>query len=122
MSNTLTMFGGVLIGVLIFGGLLAVHAVYLIPVPCTSTYGCPTPTPDTTAYANTIRGLAWISVGALDFAAGFTVALAFVLATRADIPEGARRSVFLFASIFVPVWTVGSFILLSYLSIVRYYY
>ncbi len=120
-AEILVAFLGVVIGILVFGGLLAVHAVYLIPVPCTSTFGCTPPTPDVAAYANTIRTLAWISVGALDIAAGLSVALAFIVALRPEIPESTRRSVFTFATVFTSVWAVGGFLILSLLGIVRYY-
>jgi hypothetical protein len=119
-SETLMVFSGALLGILVFGGLLAVHAIYLVPVPCGSTFGCPTPTPDVAAYGSTLRGLAWVAIGALDFAAGLSVALAFILGSRSEAPESTRRSVFLFATIFTPVWVVGSFLLLTVLSIVRY--
>lgn len=121
-SETFVLIAGVLLGALIFFGLFSVHAIYLVPVPCPSVSGC-TPTTQAQAnYINTIRGLAWFAVGALDLSAGLSVALAFVAASRAEIPESTRRSVFLFATVFTSIWAVGSFILLSYLSIVRYYY
>lgn len=123
-SETLMVFGGVLIGVLVFGGLLAIHATYLIPVPCTvyyGPYGCPSTTPDVATYGTILRGLAWIGVGALDFAAGFSVALAFVIGSRTEIPESTRKSIFVFTSIFVVAWVVGSFLLLTVLNTIRYY-
>lgn len=119
-SEVLLTFVGVLIGVLVFGGLLAVHAIYLIPFPCT-TVGCPTPTPDQVSYANIVGPLAWISIIALDAAAGLSVALAFVLGGREEIPESTRRSVFLFSTVFAAAWIVGSFLLLTIIGSVRYY-
>ncbi len=114
-------FCGALIGLMVFAGLLAVHAVYLLPIPCTSSVGCTTPAPNVAAYGATIRALAWIAVVALDLAAGVSVALAFVFGARADFPESIRRSLFLFATVFFAAWILGSFLMMSILSIVRYY-
>ncbi len=122
-SETLMVFGGVLIGVLVFGGLLALHAIYLIPVPCNTAYGyyCPQPTPDTATYGSIVRGLAWIGVGAVDVAAGLSVALAFVIGSRPEIAENTRRSVFTFTAVFVASWILGSLLLLNYLAVLRNY-
>lgn len=114
-------FCGILIGTMVFAGLLAVHAVYLVPVPCTSTFGCTPPNPDLAAYGATLRVLAWIAVVALDLAAGISVALAFLLGARPEVPDSVRRSVFLFAAVFFAAWVVGGFLMMTILSIVRYY-
>lgn len=114
------VFGGVLVGVLVFGGLLAVHAIFLIPAPCTSFY-CPVATTDTTGYGTIVRGLAWIGIGALDAATGLSVALSFVIASRTEIPESTRRSIFVFTAVFVAAWILSSMLLLSYIAALRYY-
>ncbi len=119
--ETLMTFCGVLIGVLVFGGLLAVHAVYLVPVPCTAIYGCSPPNPDLAAYGATLRALAWIAVVALDLAAGMSVALAFIFGARSDFPESVRRSLFVFATVFFAAWVIGGFLMMTILGIVRYY-
>jgi hypothetical protein len=117
--QVLMMVGGVVMGILVFGGLLAVHAVYMVPYPCT---GCSTPTPDQVAAHDTIRGLAWIAIIALDLAAGFSVALAFVIGSRNDVPEVTRRAVFLFSTIYVAAWLFGSYFLFTLLNLARFYY
>ena len=95
---------GLIIGILVFAGFLALHAVFLVPPPCTSTFGCTPQTPESAAYAGTVQALAWTSVVALDLAVGLSVAFAFVLGSRSDLPESMRRASFLFATVFVVSW------------------
>ena len=122
-SSRLITVLGVLIGLFVFVGFLSFHAAFLIPVPCTSAYGCPTPTqtPDVIAYVTLVRGLAWVSAIVLDLAVGLAVALAFIMGARADLPESTRRGAFIFATVLVGVWTVFGYVLFTYLaSLVRY--
>ncbi len=114
----LMMFVGAFIGLLVFVGFFAFHAAYLVPVPCVN---CTPASPELAAYSSLVQALAWIAVGALDLAVGLSVALAFILGARSELPESTRRSVFLFATVFVTAWTVFSFILFAALaSTIRY--
>ncbi len=101
---------GIILGILVFTGFLSLHAMYLIPYPCTSATGCSAPSPEVATYDAVILTLAWISVGALDAAVGLSVGLAFILGSRGDLPETTRRSVFVFATVLVTAWTVLSFL------------
>lgn len=119
-SETLMAIVGAIMGLLIFAGFLSFHAIFLIPMPCTGTYG-PTPTPGTEGYAAVVQALAWAAGVALDLVAGLSVALAFIFCVRTDVPESTRRSLCLFAKVFVAVWVVlGVFFFSSVASIVRY--
>lgn len=119
-SQTLMVIVGAIMGILIFAGFVSFHALFLVPVPCTSTY-CPTTTPETAAYGGVVQTLAWVAVVTLDLAVGLSVALAFMLSGRSDLPESTRRSMFLFATVFVATWAVFSIFFFSYVaSIVRY--
>ncbi len=87
---------GVLIGLLLFIGLLAVQAAYLIVPP-----GGPAPTD----YGNLLRALGWTSAIAMDLAVALTVMIAWgVGVTRVDVSDGARRGIFIFATVFLAVW------------------
>ena len=119
-SQTLMVVFGAILGLLIFVGFVSFHAVFLVPVPCTTTY-CPTPAPGSEGYASLVQALAWVAVVALDLAAGLSVAVAFILGGRDDLPESTRRSLFLFATVFVAVWAVfGMLFFSSVASLVRY--
>lgn len=110
---------GVVIGILIFAGFFSLHAMFLVPSPCTNPYGgCPTPTPA----GDLIRTLAWVGLTALDLAAGLSVALAFIVGgVRSAVPDGTRRGLFVFATVFLGVWLVfGTTLLGSLLSSIRY--
>lgn len=115
---------GLLLGILVFAGFLSFHALYLVPAPCTGTYPygtCPASTPQEVAYSNAVHALAWAGVTILDLAVGLSVALAFIVGTRTDVPESTRRSIFLFATVYLGVWTVLAILLVpSLLSFVRY--
>ena len=107
--NSLVLVVGLFIGLLIFAGTLSFHATLLIPVPCT---GCtPTTDPALIAYRDTIRVLAWVSVVTMDLAVSFSVAMAWIVGgSRGELSEGTRRGIFLFATVFLVVWLVFSWL------------
>lgn len=120
-SQSLMVLAGAILGILIFVGFLSFHAIFLTPVPCTAGTYCPTPTPGTEAYAAVVQALAWVAVVTLDLTAGLSVALAFILGARSDLPESTRRSLFWFATVYVGVWIVfGLLFFSSVASVVRY--
>lgn len=104
--NTLVLLAGIVLGALVFVGTLSYHAVFLIPSP-TST---PPPTdPAVIAYRDTLRILAWTSAVAMDLALAFSLTFAWVAgASKGDIPDGTRRGMFIFATVFLAVWLVFS--------------
>lgn len=122
LEQLLLMLAGVVLGVAIFGGLLAYHVMFLIPPPPTQ-YTPPTTDAATITYRNTVRLLAGFSMGAMDFAVAFSVTLAWVLGfLKGDIPEGTRRGAFLFGTVFLAVWIIVSTYLVAILSsFIRYY-
>lgn len=108
-ASTLILVLGLLIGGLVFAGTVSFHAAILYPPPpCT---GCPPITdPSLIAYRNTIRTLGWVSVIAMDLAVSAAVAMAWIVGgSRAEIPEGTRRGIFIFATVFLTVWILFSF-------------
>ncbi len=107
--NSLVLVIGLILGVLIFAGTLSFHATLLIPIPCT---GCsPTTDPALIAYRDTIRALAWVSVVTMDMAVSFSVAMAWIAGgSRGELSEGTRRGIFLFATVFLVVWLVFSWL------------
>ena len=120
-SARLTTFVGSTLGILVFVGFLAFHVAYLIPVPCTSTFGCPTQTPEVVAYVNLVRTISWVAVIVLDLAVGLSVALAFIGGSRNDLPESTRRSMFVFATVFLAAWAIfGAYFFTSILAQFRY--
>jgi len=108
-TNTLVLLTGLFIGVLLFAGMLSFHAAILIPFPCST---CPAPSdPAVIAYRDTIRILGWVSVVAMDLAVSFAVMMAWVVgALKGDIPDGTRRGIFIFATVFLAVWLAFSWI------------
>jgi hypothetical protein len=99
---------GLIIGVLLFVGLVTYHATFLIPIP--STFNPPPSTPELTAYITTVRTLGWISIVAMDLAVSLTVMIAWIVGgMKGEQPESMRRGVFLFASVFLTVWLIFSF-------------
>jgi hypothetical protein len=107
--NTLVLLVGLFIGVLIFAGTLSFHATLLIPVPCTSC--SPTTDPALIAYRDTVRILAWVSVVTMDLAVSFSVAMAWIAGgSRGELSDGTRRGIFLFATVFLVVWLVFSWV------------
>lgn len=97
-GHTLFLLAGVLIGILLFVGLLSIHAAVLIPRPGS------TPTSD---YTNLIRTLGWTSLVAMDLAVSLTVTLAWVVGvTRREVPEASRRGIFIFATVFLVIWLI----------------
>ena len=79
--------------------------------------GCPYPTPAQTALQGEIKGLGLLFLVLVDLAMGPCIALPFLASTRGDIPDGTRRSLFLFATAFLVVWSlVGTYYLSSTIS------
>lgn len=118
-SELIMTLGGLVLGILVFGGFLALHAIMMVPYPCST---CLPPSADQAAYTSTIRSLAWIAIAALDAAAGFSVALAFFVGSRSELPDSTRRGVLLFGSVYVAAWLLGSYFLMSILNLTRFYF
>src|SRR5207253_253388 len=100
-GHTVMLLAGVVIGILVFVGLLSLHAAFLIPPP-----GAAPPSD----YTNLIRTLGWTAVVSMDLAVSLTVMLAWVVgAARSDVPDASRRGIFIFATVFLAIWIlVGS--------------
>ena len=114
----LTSLIGVLLSILIFMGLIAFHSVYLIPAPSGSGFPGPSTDPDVINYRNLIRTLGWIAAIAMDLAVALAVGFAFLVgASAADVSDGTRRGLYIFATAFLVVWIVFS---LSAFSIFRF--
>ncbi|MGQ0798423.1 MAG: hypothetical protein ACT4OI_11270 [Methanobacteriota archaeon] len=95
--------GAVVMGVAIFAGLLAYHSIFFIPAPSSSP-----PPGSVQAYVILVRGLGFASAALLDFAAGFSVTLAWLSASRDATPETTRRGLMGFSMVFVAVWLIVS--------------
>lgn len=122
MDELVMLIAGAVLGIAIFGGLLAYHLVFFIPQPTTGGY-TPTTDPNVLAYRSTVRLLGMFSMGVLDFAVGFAITLAwFVGLGKKDIPDSARRGVFIFATVFLAVWILFSTTVVSlFFSLIRFY-
>ncbi len=105
---------GVVVGLAIFVGFIAIQATFLVQPPCTS--GCPTLTPDQAAYSATVHGLAWVGMAALDLSVALSVMVAFFLNAGDEFPESARRSAFYFAALYLAAFSVSMIFMTIYLS------
>lgn len=106
--NAVMSLLGMVIGILLFVGLVTYHAIFLIPPPPSGFQ--PPSNPAITAYVNTVRTLGWVSVVAMDLAVAMSVMIAwFIGAIKGEVAESTRRGVFTFASIFLAIWIVFSF-------------
>lgn len=104
--NAVISLVGLVLGVLIFTGLLTFHAVFLIPLP---SFQSPTD-PDVIAYRDTIRALGWVSIIAMDLAVALTIMAAWLVGSlKSELPEATRRGIFTFATVFLVVWLAFSF-------------
>jgi len=102
-STGIVRLGGLLIGILIFGGLLTYHLALALPTPAPSY----TPYPD--SYRNMVRALSLVSAGFIDAAVAVSVAFSWHVAlARPDSAEGMRRGLLVFAAVFLTVWLVVS--------------
>jgi len=102
-STGIVRLGGLLIGILIFGGLLTYHLALALPTPAPSY----TPYPD--SYRNMVRALSLVSAGFIDAAVAVSVAFSWHVAlARPDFAEGMRRGLLVFAAVFLTVWLVVS--------------
>jgi hypothetical protein len=107
-ANAIMGLLGLIIGVLLFTGLVTYHAVFLIPLP--STFSPPSSNPEVIEYRNTVRALGWISIVAMDLAVSLSVMIAWIVGgMKGEQPEAMRRGVFLFATVFLAVWLIFSF-------------
>src|SRR5437879_13924468 len=85
-GHTVMLLAGVVIGILVFVGLLSLHAAFLIPPP-----GAAPPSD----YTNLIRTLGWTAVVSMELALSLTVPLPWVVAAaRSDWPAGSRPRIF----------------------------
>src|SRR3989441_11352328 len=92
------LLAGVVIGILVFVGLLSLHASFLLPPP-----GAAPPSD----YTTLIRPLGWTAVVSMDLAVSLIVMLAWVVgAARSDVPDAARRGIFIFATVFLAIWII----------------
>ncbi len=96
---------GILLTVLIFTGMISYHAALLIPPPGSS----PGTDPATIAYVDTIRILGWSFAVAMDLAVALSVGLAWIVGTsKMEVADGARRGMYIFATVFLVVWLIVS--------------
>jgi len=95
----------ILVGVMIFVGMIAFHVAIILPRP-----GAFQPTgPDEIAYIVTVRALNVIFAVAMDAAAALAVTCSWYWGlTRPDLTEGARRGLFIFGTVFLAIWIVFS--------------
>jgi hypothetical protein len=117
-AGTLVILFGILMGVLIFAGTFSFHAALLLPIPCSQGAYCPPPPTDPAviSYRNTVRSLAWVSAIAMDLAVAFAVAMAWIAGgSRGPLPEGTRRGIFVFATVFLVAWLLISSSIFSFL-------
>ena len=107
-ANAFVSLVGLLLGVLIFTGMLTFHAVFLLPAP-SSSFQTPSD-PAVIAYRDTVRLLGWVSVITMDLAVALSVAVAWIVGSlKGEHSEATRRGIFVFASVFLAVWLVFSF-------------
>ncbi len=91
----------VLVGTLIFVGMIAFHTAIILPrpIPFQST------PEEQEAYAVTIRALTALFAGAMDAAVALAVTCSWYWGlTRPDLTEAARRGLFLFGAVFLGIW------------------
>lgn len=106
-GTTLLGAFGVLISIFITAGFLAYHLMWYYAAQCPPyASGCVYPTPAQVSYTTLVQGLGLLFVILFDLALGLSVAMAFLSSTRSDIPDGTRRSLYLFATVFLFVWIV----------------
>ena len=107
-ANAVVPLVGLILGVLIFTGLLTFHAVFLLPLP-SPPYQAPSD-PAVITYRDTVRALGWISAVTMDLAVALSVVIAWVMGSlKGEHSEATRRGIFVFASVFLAVWLVFSF-------------
>ena len=110
---------GLVIGIAIFLGLLMYHAAVLVPRP-TPPYSTPPPS----SYQSMVLGLGLGSMALLDFAAGLSVSIAWIVAaSRSELSDSPRRGIFAFATAFLVAWLVmSSFVVQVLAGLIRYGY
>lgn len=111
-------FVGIVLGFAIAAGLLAFHAVWLVPSP-SSPYG--TPDPARQEYQFVIRSLGFMAAGFLDAAVGISVAFAWRASADEGMPETARRGLFVFAGIFLVAWLIISSFMFTAIRSLSFY-
>ncbi len=119
--DVMMTIAGIGMGILIFTGFLSFQAIMLIQTPPSPFGG--TPTESEIAYANVVRVLAWISMAVLDGAVALVVAFAFLAsASRRNVPDSARKGLYIFATVFVVGWAFLSYLYMTVISsLLRFY-
>ena len=106
-SNAVVSLVGLVLGILIFTGLVSLHAAFLLPPPSAFP---PSTDPRVIAYLDTIRALGWVSIVAMDLAVSLSVMIAWVVGSlKGEQSEATRRGLFVFSSVFLSIWLVFSF-------------
>ena len=94
----------ILIGILVFVGMIAFHVAVILPRPSFQST-----TEEQNAYILTIRALTSVFAGMMDAAVALGVTCSFYWGlTRPDLTEAARRGLFLFGTVFLGVWLLLS--------------
>jgi len=93
----------ILVGLLLFVGMAAFHAVILLPIP-----GTPMPTdPDAAAYVLTIRALRVVFAAAMDAAVALAITCSWYWGLiRPDLTEGTRRGLLVFGTVTLAIWMI----------------
>lgn len=95
----------VIVGVLIFVGMVSFHVAIMLPIPTSS----PPPPSEMENYRLTIRALNAVFAIAMDAAAALAVTCSWYWGlTRPDLTEGARRGLFIFGTVFLAIWIIFS--------------
>jgi len=95
----------VIVGILIFVGMVSFHVAIMLPIPTAS----PPPPPEIENYRLTVRALNAVFAIAMDAAAALAVTCSWYWGlTRPDLTEGARRGLFIFGTVFLAIWIIFS--------------
>jgi hypothetical protein len=94
----------VLVGTLVFVGMIAFHVAIILPRP-----SFPSTPEEQQAYVVTIRALSSVFAAAMDTAVALAVSCSWYWGlTRPDLTEAARRGLFLFGTVFLAIWLLLS--------------
>ena len=95
----------VLVGTLVFVGMIAFHVAIILPRPSSF----PPSPEEQQAYIVTIRALTSVFAAAMDTAVALAVTCSWYWGlTRPDLTEAARRGLFLFGTVFLAIWLLLS--------------
>ena len=115
-NSTVLLVSGILIGTLVFGGLLAFHVAMTIAPPA-SPYQ--TLDPPTVAYRSTVRSLSLIFGILMDLAVAGSIVVSWYVATSpSDRPESVRRGLLIFSAAFLIAWL---FLSMTFFLSLRYF-